>query len=54
MRSQNTKTNEGTIENKLQEIGAEFNFDTEITDDLEDVTLSDSPQFAESDINYIT
>lgn len=54
MRSQKTKTNEGTIKNKLQEMGTEFNFDAEIADDLEDVTLSDTPQFAESDMNYIT
>ena len=54
MRSQKTKTNEGTIENKLQEMGTEFDFDSEISDDLKEVTLSDSPQFAESDINYIT
>ena len=54
MRSQKTKTNEGTIENKLQEMGTEFDLDSEISDDLEDVTLSDYPQFAESDMNYIT
>ena len=54
MRSQKTKTNEGTIENKLQEMGTEFDFDSEISDDLKEVTLSDSPQFAESDMNYIT
>ena len=54
MRSQKTKTNEGTIENKLQEMGTEFDFDSEISDDLKEVTLSDSSQFAESDMNYIT
>ena len=54
MRSQKTKTNEGTIENKLQEMGSEFDFDSEISDDLKGVTLSDTPQFAESDMNYVT
>ena len=54
MRSQRTKTNEGTIENKLQEMGTEFDLDSEISDDLKEVTLNDSPQFAESDMNYIT
>ena len=54
MRSQKTKTNEGTIENKLQEMGTEFDFDSEISDGLKEVTLSDSPQFAENDMNYIT
>ena len=54
MRSQRTKTNEGTIENKLQKMGTEFDLDSEISDDLKEVTLSDSPQFAESDMNYIT
>ena len=54
MRSQKTKTNEGTIKNKLQEMGTEFDLDSEISDDLEDVTLGDSPQFAESDMNYLT
>ena len=54
MRSQKTKTNEGTIEDKIQEMGTEFDFEPEISDDLEDVTLSDTLQFAESDMNYIT
>ena len=54
MRSQKTKTNEGTIEDKIQEMGSEFDLEPEISDDLEDVTLSDTLQFAESDMNYIT
>ena len=54
MRSQKTKTNEDTIETKLQEMGTEFDFDSEISDDLKDVTLSDTLQFAESDMNYMT
>ena len=54
MRSQKTKTNEGTIEDKIQEMGTEFDLEPAISDDLEDVTLSDTPQFAESDMNYIT
>lgn len=54
IRSQKTKTNEGTIENKLQEMGHEFDLDPEISDDLKEVDFSDSPQFAESDINYLT
>ncbi len=35
-------------------MGTEFDLDSEISDDLKEVTLSDSPQFAESDMNYIT
>ena len=31
MRSQKTKTNEGTIEDKIQEMGTEFDFDSEIS-----------------------
>ena len=54
MRSQKTKTNEITIENKLQEMGVEFDFDPEISDDLKGVDLTDHLQFAESDMNYIT
>ena len=54
MRSQKTKTNEGTIENKLQEMGSEFELDPEIDDVLKEVDLTDSPQFAESDMNYMT
>jgi hypothetical protein len=54
MRSQKTKTNEGTIENKLQEMGSEFELDPEIDDGLKEVDLTDPLQFAESDMNYIT
>ena len=54
MRSQKTKTNEGTIGGKIQEMGTEFDLEPEISDDLEDVTLGDSPQFAESDMSYLT
>ena len=54
MRSQKTKTNEGTIEDKIQEMGTEFDFDSEISDDLKGVDLTDHLQFAESDMNYMT
>lgn len=54
IRSQKTKTNEGTIENKIREIGDEFDLDPEISDDLKEIDFSDSPQFAESDMNYLT
>ena len=54
MRSQKTKTNEGTITDKLSEMGAEFDFDSEVSDDFRDVDFSDSPQFGESDMNYVT
>ena len=54
MRSQKTKTNEGTIEDKIQEMGTEFDFDPEISDDLKGVDLTDHLQFAESDMNYMT
>ena len=54
MRSQKTKTNEGTIAEKLSEMGNEFDFDSSISDDLKGVTLSDTLQFAESDMNYMT
>ena len=54
MRSQKTKTNEGTIEDKIQEMGTEFDFDPEISDDLKGVDLTAHLQFAESDMNYMT
>ena len=54
MRSQKTKTNEGTIENKIQDMGGEFGLEPKISDDLKGVSLSDTPQFAESDMSYIT
>ena len=54
MGSQKTRTNEGTIENKLQEMGTELDLESEISDDLKGVDLTDHLQFAESDMNYLT
>ena len=54
MRSQKTKSNEGTIKDKIQEMSDEFDLDPEISDDLKGVDLTDHLQFAESDMNYMT
>jgi len=50
MRSQKTKTNNV----KLNEYMSSVDLDSELSEDYEDIDLSDNPQFGESDINYLT
>ena len=50
MRSQKTKTNDV----KLNEYMASVELDSELSEDYDDIDLSDNPQFGESDINYLT
>lgn len=54
MRSQKTKANEGSLGEFLQISFEEFKFDSAIADDFADIDLIDAPQFAESDISYLT
>ena len=54
MRSQKTQNNSGSLESKLQNMGSEFDFETAIADDLDELDLSGEHQFCESDINYLT
>lgn len=52
MRSQKTKTNDVKLNEYMLAINSELN--SELSEDYEDVDLSDNPQFGESDINYLT
>lgn len=52
MRSQKTKTNNLKLNEYMSAIDSELN--SELSEDFEDIDLSDNPQFGESDINYLT
>jgi phage protein D len=54
MRSQKSKNHEGSMDNLLTEIADEFDLDPAVSGDLEGLKLEDFPQFAESDMNYMT
>jgi phage protein D len=54
MRSQKSKSHEGSMDNLLAEMASEFDLDAAVSGDLEGLELEDFPQFAESDMNYIT
>jgi phage protein D len=54
MRSQKSKSHEGSMDNLLAEMAGEFDMDAAVSGDLEDLELEDFPQFAESDMNYMT
>lgn len=52
MRSQKTKTNDVKLNEYMASIDSDL--DSELSEDYEDIDLSDNPQFGESDINYLT
>ncbi len=52
MRSQKTKTNDLKLNEYMSAIDSEL--DSELSEDYEDIDLSDNPQFGESDISYLT
>jgi phage protein D len=54
MRSQKSKSHEGSMDNLLAEMANEFDLDAAVSGDLEGLELEDFPQFAESDMNYLT
>jgi phage protein D len=54
MRSQKSKSHEGSMDNLLAEMANEFDLDAAVSGDLEGLELEDFPQFAESDMNYMT
>jgi phage protein D len=54
MRSQKSKSHEGGLSELIPEMAGEFGVDSAISGDLEDLELEDFPQFAESDMNYLT
>jgi phage protein D len=54
MRSQKSRNHEGSLGDLIPEMAGEFGLDSAISGDLEDLELEDFPQFAESDMNYLT
>jgi phage protein D len=55
MRSQKSKSHEGSMVDLLTEMAGEFGVDSAFSDDVaENLDLEDFPQFAESDMNYLT
>jgi phage protein D len=54
MRSQKSKSHEGSMDNLLTEMANEFDLDAAVSGDLESLELEAFPQFAESDMNYLT
>jgi phage protein D len=55
MRAQKSESHEGGLKDLIPEMADEFGLDSAISDDVaEDLELEDFPQFAESDMNYIT
>jgi phage protein D len=54
MRSQKSKSHDGSMDDLLTEMANEFDLDAAVSGDLEDLELEDFPQFAESDMNYLT
>lgn len=54
MRSQKTKSNENNLKYFLQTSCDDWNFDVAIDDEFSEFKLNDMPQFAESDMSYLT
>jgi phage protein D len=54
MRSQKSKSHEGAISELISEMADDFGLDSAIADDIESLELEDFPQFAESNMNYLT
>jgi phage protein D len=55
MRSQKSRSHEGSLGDLIPEMAGEFGVDSAFSDDVaEDLKLEDFPQFAESDMNYLT
>jgi phage protein D len=54
MRSQKSKSHEGNLGDLIPEMANEFDLDPAVSGDMEGLELEDFPQFAESDMNYMT
>jgi phage protein D len=54
MRSQKSKSHEGGLSSLVSEMANEFDLDAAISGNMENLELEDFPQFAESDMNYLT
>ena len=54
MRSQKTRSREGSASELIPEMADEFGLDPAVSDDVESLDLEDFPQFAESNMNYLT
>jgi phage protein D len=54
MRSQKSQSHEGGLSELIPEMAGEFDLDSAVSGDLEDLDLEDFPQFAEGNMNYLT
>lgn len=54
MRSQSSKTNSGRLKNLVNEMSNNFNLESAFDDSLDEIDLENHPQFAESDMSYLT
>jgi phage protein D len=54
MRSQKSRSHKGGLKDLIPEMAGEFGVDSAFSGDIEDLKLEDFPQFAESDMNYLT
>ncbi len=54
MRSQVSKTNEGGLRNLVNQMSSNFDLESAFDDSLDEMELEDFPQFAESDMSYVT
>lgn len=54
MRSQKTKSNEGTISDYAVNMADDFDLDPAVSDDIQGFNLEDDPQFGESSMSYLT
>ena len=54
MRSQKTQSNSGAISDKVSIMASNYKMDSAVSDEFDEIDLDDCPQFAESDMNYLT
>jgi phage protein D len=54
MRSQKSRSHEGPANDVVSNMATEFDLSPAVSGEFEDLNLEDFPQFAESDMNYLT
>lgn len=54
MRSQKTKSNDGSMSDLANQVAGDMGFESAVSEDFDDVDLSEVTQFAESDMSLLT
>lgn len=54
MRSQKTQSNTGTVSDKVSYMAADYEMESAASSEFDDIDLENTPQFAESNMNYLT